>query len=147
MMAKDKFGSHVIDKLWSSGTEDEKTMIRDELYKSRGQLKGNMYGRIVLRNCGIDSFQIPNKTNGVESSREKQMTKVGDGESRVEKKKKKKRKMIEEPSNEVEDIIENKKLKASYDDELQKLGVGINDDEKNNDELKRTKTKSMVSII
>ena len=145
-MATDKFGSHVVDKLWNSGTEDERKIIKEELFKHRGQLKGNMYGRIVLRNCGIDSFHIPNKTTSSDRTNHTQSLINTQEKGTNEKKKKKKRKT--DDINKIENVINNKKIRkdftASYDHELHKLGIGIGEHDAVGEELKESKVK--VSI-
>lgn len=39
-----------------------KEAITEELANSEQQLKGNLYGRIVLRNCGVEHFKRKDKT-------------------------------------------------------------------------------------
>lgn len=138
----------MIDKLWNNGAEDERNIIREELLKFRGQLKGNMYGRIVLRNCGIESFQIPKKaagkdqlnhTEGLKSAKEKGVT---------EKKQKKKRRTDELHATEIEDAGRNKKIKTDFaspfNNELLKLGIGAGSDD---DEWRESKGETGVKTV
>ena len=133
----------MIDKLWENGTDDERKIIRAELFKFRGQLKGNMYGRIILRNCGLESFQLPHAVAGKDDSSRTEGFKA-DEERRVSVMKKK-RKGNDLNMKETEDNIKNKKARnnfgSSYNDELLKLGVGICSNE---DELKDPKDRLKV---
>ena len=125
----------MIDKLWENGTDDERKIIRAELFKFRGQLKGNMYGRIILRNCGLESFQLPHAVAGKDDSSRTEGFKAD--EERKVSVVKKKRKGNDLHMKEAENNIKNKKARndfgSSYNDELLKLGVGICSNE---DELK-----------
>ena len=56
-IATDKYGSHVIDKIWSQSDEEGRNIVEQELSRHRSLLKGSMYGRIILRNCGLESVQ------------------------------------------------------------------------------------------
>ena len=137
----------MIDKLWSNGTEDERNIIREQLIRFRGQLKGNMYGRIVLRNCGIESFQIPNKATGKDQSRHTEGQKSGKEKGVTEKKQEKKRRSDELHATEVEDIERKKKAKTDFaspfNDELLKLGVGVGS---NDGEWRGSKGDTKVNI-
>ena len=83
-MATDKFGSRVVDKLWSNENQFGKEIIADELRGNLSLLRGNMYGRCVLRNCGIESFQIRNIFYDNEGVQTRQQKKVKEEEKRKE---------------------------------------------------------------
>ena len=150
-MAKHKFGSHVVDKLWINGTEDERKVIREELFRFRGQLKGNMYGRIVLRNCGMESSQIQSKSKGREQmSQTKTLESAGEEIVTVQKQKKKRR--ADEPSkNDIEEVEGGKKFKkdfpSSYNEELFQLGVGIKDEEWKNSKAQEKVRMNSCQIV
>ena len=85
ILASDKFGSRVVDALWKAADNDTQLKIKNRLNEFRFQLKSNLYGRIILTNCGLN--QVPMK---VSEKREKE---------------ERKRKLIEEfttPSTPVE---------------------------------------------
>ena len=135
----------MIDKLWENGTDDERKIIRAELFRFRGQLKGNMYGRIILRNCGLESFQLPNTVVGKGDSSRTEGFRADEEREVSATKLKKKRKGNDLLMNETEGSVKNKKarndLRSFYSDELLKLGVGGCSKE---DELKESKDKSKV---
>eukprot|EP00794_Sanderia_malayensis_P019153 gene19153-21073_t len=130
-MATNKFGSHVIDKIWNHSNTEEKKLIKDELLKNKSLLRGNMYGRIILRNCELESFQDSMKIVNEESAKMKidkqasivvETAKEGshNGEEgkneKKGKKSKRKRKMAKVDES------------TSYVKEFQILGVGIGND-------------------
>lgn len=53
-LARDKFGSRVVDSLWNAVSPDSQTIMKEELCKNKSKLMGDMYGRIVLSNCGVN---------------------------------------------------------------------------------------------
>jgi len=61
-LACEKQGSHVVETCWRQAEVKYKEAITEELSHSEQQLKGNMYGRIVLRNCGVEHFKRKDKT-------------------------------------------------------------------------------------
>ncbi|XP_065065192.1 uncharacterized protein LOC135691299 [Rhopilema esculentum] len=122
-LAMDKFGSRVVDKLWVIGDEEEKKIIKEELYRSRSRLKGNMYGRIILRNCGIESTQFQARND--DSKTEQFST----GSSATKSKKRIKEKPTDSSLDEV--LVREKKIRkidSSIDEVFQKLGAGMDSD-------------------
>ena len=81
-----------------------KEAITQELALSEQQLNGNFYGRIVLRNCGVEHFKRKDKT-----WHEK------------EQKAAKKRKLLEEILEERDDAKHTKKAKLVQDNKFTKL--------------------------
>ena len=141
-MATDKFGSRVVDKLWSNENQFGKEIIADELRGSLSLLRGNMYGRCVLRNCGIESFQIRNIFYDNEGVQTRQQKKV--------KKEEKRKEGSENTPNETSGDIKMGKRKESQDkestqnDDLKKTGekrkqASENDSEGETLEIKKVK--------
>ncbi|KAI9006925.1 armadillo-type protein [Hyaloraphidium curvatum] len=57
-LAMDKYGSHVVDKLWAHVADiDDKEKIAGELLESLVALQNNHHGRFVVRNCRLESFK------------------------------------------------------------------------------------------
>lgn len=69
-LARDKFGSRVVDSLWGSVSPDAQSNIKEELIKNKERLTSDMYGRIVLSNCGIDR-PMPRKKEFMERQEKK----------------------------------------------------------------------------
>ena len=67
ILASDKFGSRVVDALWKAANNETQLKIKNRLNEYRFQLKSNLYGRIILTNCGLN--QVPMK---VSEKREKE---------------------------------------------------------------------------
>jgi hypothetical protein len=57
-LAKSKFGSHVIDKIWNCETlaMDVKRDVAFQLH-STPSIKNDFYGKFVWRNCGLEEFE------------------------------------------------------------------------------------------
>ena len=128
-LACSKYGSHVLDKVWAQSDLGHENKIVQQLVKDENTLKGNLYGRIILRNCGIDRL----KTRGA-SWQEKQ--------SSPSKKRKLFEKLFEE-TKESESVVKKKKKRSStqmasemesgsekannttYSNQLSELGVSL----------------------
>lgn len=104
-LACEKQGSHVVETCWRQAEVKHKEAITQELALSEQQLTSNFYGRIVLKNCGVEHFKRKDKT-----WHEK------------EQKAARKRKLIEEILEEREDSAkQNKKAKLKDDQTLTNL--------------------------
>ncbi|KAL9975890.1 hypothetical protein ACROYT_G013107 [Oculina patagonica] len=104
-LACEKQGSHVVETCWRQAEVKYKEAITQELAVSEQQLNGNFYGRIVLKNCGVEHFKRKDKT-----WHEK------------EQKAARKRKMLDEILEEREDSGKhNKKAKLKEDGKFTKL--------------------------
>lgn len=57
LLAKDKHGSRSVDACWASSEVGTKREIALELLEKEDELKGDYYGKFVLRNCHIDTFK------------------------------------------------------------------------------------------
>lgn len=55
-IAMDKYGSHVIEKLWKLSPLAAKNTIMEELAESKEKLESSPHGRLVVRNCRLDQF-------------------------------------------------------------------------------------------
>lgn len=51
-----------METCWRNAEVKYKEAITQELAQSELKLKGNLYGRIVLRNCGVEHFKRKDKT-------------------------------------------------------------------------------------
>lgn len=104
-LACEKQASHVVETCWRQAEVKFKEVITQELALSEQQLTGNFYGRIVLKNCGVEHFKRKDKT-----WHEK------------EQKAARKRKLLEEIFEEREDsAAHNKKAKVKEDQKFTKL--------------------------
>ncbi len=125
-MATSKFGSHVIDKVWIQSDSEQKQEIKEELSKHKSILRGNMYGRIILRNCGMETSQNQNSFNKqsissdisktrteISGSEKKNFKDTDSGKDILETEMKRKRKI----KNNNEDVLYKKELKI--------LGTGV----------------------
>ncbi|KAI9485853.1 MAG: armadillo-type protein [Benjaminiella poitrasii] len=91
MLAKDKFGSHILDKCWLVADIDSKEKIAAELVKHEHELASHHIGRGILWTCKIDQYKRRHddwveREKGAERKRE--MFKDILGETLVEKKRK-----------------------------------------------------------
>ena len=94
-----------METCWSQAEVNYKEAITQELALSEHQLTSNFYGRIVLKNCGVEHFRRKDKT-----WHEK------------EQKAARKRKLLEEIFEEKEDSAkQNKKIKLKDDHKFTKL--------------------------
>ena len=55
-IAMDKYGSHVIEKLWKLSPLPAKNTMMEELAESKEKLESSPHGRLVIRNCRLDQF-------------------------------------------------------------------------------------------
>lgn len=55
-IAMDKYGSHVIEKLWKLSPLATKNIMMEELAESKEKLESSPHGRLVIRNCRLDQF-------------------------------------------------------------------------------------------
>lgn len=55
-IAMDKYGSHVVEKLWKLSPLANKNTIMEELAQSKEKLESSPHGRLVVRNCRLDQF-------------------------------------------------------------------------------------------
>lgn len=55
-IAMDKYGSHVVEKLWKLSPIAAKNTIMEELAESKEKLESSPHGRLVVRNCRLDQF-------------------------------------------------------------------------------------------
>ncbi|KAI7900603.1 armadillo-type protein [Cokeromyces recurvatus] len=90
-LAKDKFGSHILDKCWLVADIDSKEKIAAELVKHEHELASHHIGRGILWTCKIDQYKRRHndwveREKGAERKRE--MFKDILGETLVEKKRK-----------------------------------------------------------
>ena len=53
ILACDKFGSRVVDSIWISADDEMRVIIQSELRRHKSKLESDLYGRIVLYNCGL----------------------------------------------------------------------------------------------
>lgn len=104
-LACEKQGSHVVETCWRQAEVRYKEAITQELLLSEQQLNSNFYGRIVLRNCGVEHLKRKDKT-----WLEKEQKAV------------KKRKFLEEILEEREDIKHTKKAKLVKEGKSRKFG-------------------------
>ena len=95
-LATDKQGSHVIDTCWKHLDVAEKETITEELTASEQHLSRNFYGRIMLRNCGIEHYK---KRSGDWNAREEKVLR--------------KRKMLDEILKEEKETVVTKKAKKA----------------------------------
>lgn len=57
-LAMDKYGSHIVDKLWSQVADmDDKEQIAEELLKSLSALQNSHHGKFVVRNCRLENYK------------------------------------------------------------------------------------------
>lgn len=104
-LACEKQGSHVVETCWRQAGVKYKEAITQELALSEQQLNGNFYGRIVLKNCGVEHFKRKDKTW-----------------YEKEQKAAKKRKLLEEILEERDDSAKHtKKAKLKEDNKFKKL--------------------------
>ncbi|KAI8906891.1 armadillo-type protein [Gorgonomyces haynaldii] len=59
-LAQDKYGSHFVDKCFSTGNLETKTMIAQKLGPKESSLKENFHAKFILRNCKIELFKRSN---------------------------------------------------------------------------------------
>ncbi|KAI8048763.1 armadillo-type protein [Gilbertella persicaria] len=90
-LAKDKFGSHILDKCWLVADIDSKEKIAAELVKHEHELASHYLGKNILWTCKIDQYKRRHddwveREKGAERKRE--MFKDILGEALVEKKRK-----------------------------------------------------------
>ena len=69
ILASDKFGSRVVDALWKAADNDTQLKIKNRLNEFRFQLKSNLYGRIILTNCGLN--KVPMKVSEMREKEER----------------------------------------------------------------------------
>lgn len=55
-IAMDKYGSHVVEKLWKLSPLAAKNTMMEELAESKEKLESSPHGRLVVRNCRLDQF-------------------------------------------------------------------------------------------
>jgi nucleolar protein 9 len=55
-IAMDKYGSHVVEKLWKLSPLPAKNIMMEELAESKEKLESSPHGRLVVRNCRLDQF-------------------------------------------------------------------------------------------
>ncbi|CAO3620810.1 unnamed protein product [Cunninghamella echinulata] len=56
-LAKDKFGSHIVEKCWSVATIEQKEKIAQELMKYEYDLSEHYLGKCILWTCNIDLYK------------------------------------------------------------------------------------------
>ncbi|KAK4511943.1 uncharacterized protein ATC70_003942 [Mucor velutinosus] len=56
-LAKDKFGSHILDKCWAAADIDSKEKIAAELVKHEHELASHYIGKSILWTCKIDQYK------------------------------------------------------------------------------------------
>lgn len=57
-LAKDKYGSHVVDKLWANAADiDDKEKMAEELLQHLTSLQNNHHGKFIVRNCRLENFK------------------------------------------------------------------------------------------
>lgn len=56
-LAKDKFGSHIVEKCWSVATIEQKEKIAQELVKYEYDLSEHYLGKCILWTCNIDLYK------------------------------------------------------------------------------------------
>lgn len=56
-LAKDKFGSHILDKCWAAADIDTKEKIAAELVKHEHELASHYIGKSILWTCKIDQYK------------------------------------------------------------------------------------------
>ena len=93
-LACEKQGSHVVETCWQQAGVKYKEVINKELAQHEHHLNSNFYGRIVLRNCGIEHYKRKDAS-------------WHEREQRVAKKKK----MLEEILEEREESVHHRKVK------------------------------------
>jgi len=104
-LACEKQGSHVVETCWRQAEVKHKEDITQELALSEQQLTSNFYGRIVLKNCGVEHFKRKDNTWHEKEQRAAR-----------------KRKLLEEILEEREDSAkQNKKAKVKDDRKFSKL--------------------------
>lgn len=57
VLAKDKFGSHILEKCWLAADIEMKEKIANELVKHEHDLSGHYIGKGILWTCRIDQFK------------------------------------------------------------------------------------------
>lgn len=55
-IAMDKYGSHVVEKLWKLSPLANKNTMMEELAQNKEKLESSPHGRLVVRNCRLDQF-------------------------------------------------------------------------------------------
>jgi len=68
-MASNKWGSRVVDAMYKGVEDSLQERLKFVLRKHKGRLEGDLYGRIVLYNCGVK--QVVDKMRKVEEQQEK----------------------------------------------------------------------------
>jgi len=68
-MASNKWGSRVVDAMYKGVEDSMQERVKFVLRKHKGRLEGDLYGRIVLYNCGVK--QHVDKMKKVEEQQEK----------------------------------------------------------------------------
>ena len=63
-LACDKFGSRVVDSMWKTNNPEIQTKLQACLRKDKSRLESDLYGRIILYNCGVK--QHVNKMKEIE---------------------------------------------------------------------------------
>ncbi len=57
-LAMDKYGSHIVDKLWSQVADiADKERVAEELLESLAALQNNHHGKFIVRNCRLENFK------------------------------------------------------------------------------------------
>lgn len=119
ILACDKFGSRVIDAMWKELEEDVQDRLRCVLRTHKSKLETDLYGRIILYNCGV----------------KQQVVKM----SEIKEKQERKRKLFEEilDENKVHAAPVKKEKKTKNDDrankyreQLKQLGISFDDEAK-----------------
>jgi len=126
-LACDKFGSRVIDCLFKSIDDGTQERFKYILREHKSRLETNLYGRIVLYNCGVKQY--------VNTMREIQ-------EQQQQKRKKMFEEILEEPIKKKEiPVVQPKKKKDDraerYRKQLAALGIAIEGTEESNKEEKQ----------
>lgn len=90
-LAKDKFGSHILEKCWYNADIDSKEKIASEIVKHEHELSSHFIGKGILWTCKIDQYKRRHddwveREKGAERKRE--MFKDILGETPIEKKRK-----------------------------------------------------------
>ena len=57
-LAMDKYGSHIVDKLWSQVADiGDKERVAEELLESLAALQNSHHGKFIVRNCRLENFK------------------------------------------------------------------------------------------
>lgn len=138
-LACDKFGSHVLDTMWARADDSTKEMITCKIRDHKHKLEGDVFGRIMLYNCGVKHRLGAVSTTTSMQDRKRKMMEDIVGTAPPNKAAKSTNKKVETPATKEQSAIKQEVSKAQepaakpkkvkkdraerYREELARLGI------------------------